>query len=124
MQGYARRVYTIERHRGLQREAEKRFVDLKLRNMVTRLGDGSKGWPEQAPIRSHPGHRAAAGDPAVLVDQLALGGSGRPIGHARGASICPGPRDPDSGAVEREILDRCVSCRSYPKKTRRAKATS
>ena len=46
----ARRVYTIERHKGLLREAERRFGELKLRNVVTKLGDGSKGWPEQAPF--------------------------------------------------------------------------
>jgi protein-L-isoaspartate(D-aspartate) O-methyltransferase len=45
-----RRVFTIERHRGLLKEAEQRFAELKIRNVTTRFGDGTKGWPEQAPF--------------------------------------------------------------------------
>jgi protein-L-isoaspartate(D-aspartate) O-methyltransferase len=45
-----RRVFTIERHRALLKEAEQRFAELKLRNVTTRFGDGTKGWPEQAPF--------------------------------------------------------------------------
>jgi protein-L-isoaspartate(D-aspartate) O-methyltransferase len=70
----ARRVYTIERHRGLLREAERRFAELKLRNVVTRLGDGSKGWPEQAPFDRILVTAAATEIPQVLVEQLAIGG--------------------------------------------------
>jgi protein-L-isoaspartate(D-aspartate) O-methyltransferase len=42
-----RRVYTIERYRTLLKTAEARFERLRLRNIVTRLGDGMLGWPEQ-----------------------------------------------------------------------------
>src|SRR5215467_15843233 len=44
-----RRVFTIERYRELLREAERRFEALRLHNIVCRFGDGTKGWPEQAP---------------------------------------------------------------------------
>ena len=37
-----RMVYTIERHRPLLRAAEARFKALKLHNVVTKLGDGSR----------------------------------------------------------------------------------
>jgi len=70
----ARRVYTIERHKGLLREAEKRFAELKLRNVVTKLGDGSKGWPEQAPFERILVTAAATEIPQPLIDQLAIGG--------------------------------------------------
>ncbi len=46
----ARRVYTIERYSTLLRQAEKRFHDMGLNNIVTRLGDGREGWEEQAPF--------------------------------------------------------------------------
>ena len=46
----ARRVYTIERYRTLLKTAEARFDQLRLTNIVTRLGDGGLGWPEQAPF--------------------------------------------------------------------------
>ena len=45
-----RMVYTVERHKPLLREAEARFRELKLHNVVTRHGDGFQGWPEQAPF--------------------------------------------------------------------------
>jgi protein-L-isoaspartate(D-aspartate) O-methyltransferase len=45
-----RMVYTVERHRPLLKTAEARFRTLNLHNIVVRHGDGSTGWPEQAPF--------------------------------------------------------------------------
>jgi len=70
----ARRVFTVERHRLLVREAERRFATLRLGNIVTRFGDGAKGWPEQAPFDRIIVTAAAREVPAVLLDQLAPGG--------------------------------------------------
>lgn len=69
-----RRLYTIERHRELLQGAEKRFAQLKLRNVVTKLGDGTKGWPEQAPFDRIIVTAAARDAPKPLLDQLAIGG--------------------------------------------------
>src|SRR5689334_20560337 len=70
-----RRVYTIERHRALLHEAEARFTQLGFHNITTRAGDGTKGWPEQAPFDRILVTAAADGDiPKTLTDQLALGG--------------------------------------------------
>ena len=69
-----RRLYTIERHRELQRAAERRFQELRLHNITARLGDGAKGWPEQAPFARIIVTAAASGIPESLVDQLAPGG--------------------------------------------------
>ena len=46
----ARRVYSVERYRTLSREAEARFEALRLTNIVTKIGDGTLGWAEQAPF--------------------------------------------------------------------------
>lgn len=46
----SRLVYTVERYRTLLGEAEARFKQLGLTNIVTRFGDGGRGWPEQAPL--------------------------------------------------------------------------
>jgi protein-L-isoaspartate(D-aspartate) O-methyltransferase len=70
----ARRVFTIERHRELLRDAEQRFRELGSHNIVCRHGDGSRGWSEQAPFDRIVVTAAAADVPAALVDQLALGG--------------------------------------------------
>ncbi len=70
----ARRVFSIERHRGLLRAAERRLDELRLRNIVCRFGDGTKGWPEQLPYERVIVTAAAPQIPAALVDGLAPGG--------------------------------------------------
>ncbi len=69
-----RRVYTIERYRGLLRAAEQRFAALRLHNITTRAGDGAQGWPAQAPFERVIVTAAAPEVPGELVDQLAPGG--------------------------------------------------
>jgi protein-L-isoaspartate(D-aspartate) O-methyltransferase len=69
-----RRVYTIERHRDLLAEAERRFAQLALHNITTRAGDGTLGWPEQAPFERICVTAAANDVPPVLAEQLAVGG--------------------------------------------------
>jgi protein-L-isoaspartate(D-aspartate) O-methyltransferase len=69
-----RRVYTVERHRPLLREAEARFKKLKLDNIVTRHGDGLNGWPEQAPFDRILLSAAVAEPPDILIKQLKPGG--------------------------------------------------
>jgi protein-L-isoaspartate(D-aspartate) O-methyltransferase len=79
-----RRVFTIERHRALLREAEKRFAELKLHNVTTRFGDGSKGWPEQQPFDRIIVTAAAPTVPQVLIDSLTEGGIlVAPVGEER-----------------------------------------
>jgi protein-L-isoaspartate(D-aspartate) O-methyltransferase len=69
-----RRVFTIERHRQLLRDAERRFEELRLGNIVCRFGDGTKGWPEQAPFERVLVTAAALEVPATLADALAPDG--------------------------------------------------
>ncbi|MDA8229999.1 MAG: protein-L-isoaspartate(D-aspartate) O-methyltransferase [Magnetospirillum sp.] len=69
-----RRVYTVERHRPLLAEAEERFRALGIHNVTARLGDGSRGWPEQAPFDRIIVTAAAHDIPPVLVGQLKPGG--------------------------------------------------
>ncbi|MFQ5784827.1 MAG: protein-L-isoaspartate(D-aspartate) O-methyltransferase [Alphaproteobacteria bacterium] len=77
-----RRLYTIERHGALLREAEERFKALGIPNIVTRRGDGAKGWPEQAPFDRIIVTAAAPKLPTALVEQLAVGGlMVLPLGH-------------------------------------------
>jgi protein-L-isoaspartate(D-aspartate) O-methyltransferase len=69
-----RRVYTIERHRELLREAIARFDELGLHNVTTLPGDGSRGWPEQAPFKRIIVSAVAEDVPPALIEQLAPGG--------------------------------------------------
>lgn len=66
----ARRVYTVERHRDLLVEAERRFKALNLHNITTMVGDGYKGWPAQAPFERILVTAAARIVPPDLVAQL------------------------------------------------------
>jgi protein-L-isoaspartate(D-aspartate) O-methyltransferase len=70
-----RRVYSIERHRELLADAEEKFRELRINNVTTRHGDGTKGWPEQAPLDRIIVTAAATRDvPQALLDQLAPDG--------------------------------------------------
>jgi protein-L-isoaspartate(D-aspartate) O-methyltransferase len=69
-----RRVYTVERHRPLLQQAEERFKRLRIHNITAKLGDGARGWPEQAPFERIMVTAAAHDIPPILVEQLAVGG--------------------------------------------------
>jgi protein-L-isoaspartate(D-aspartate) O-methyltransferase len=70
-----RRVYSIERYRTLLRQAEERFSSLRLANITAMVGDGTKGWPKQAPFDRIMVTAAAATVPPALADQLRVGGT-------------------------------------------------
>jgi protein-L-isoaspartate(D-aspartate) O-methyltransferase len=69
-----RRLYTIERHKPLLKDAEEKFALQRLHNITAKLGDGFAGWPEQAPFDRIMLTAAAPKAPQVLLDQLAVGG--------------------------------------------------
>jgi|TARA_B110000908_G_C10258049_1_gene456992 protein-L-isoaspartate(D-aspartate) O-methyltransferase len=70
----ARRVYTVDRHRRLVREARVIFDDLDLTNITALTGDGSFGLPEQAPFDRIIVTAAAEDPPGPLLAQLKMGG--------------------------------------------------
>jgi protein-L-isoaspartate(D-aspartate) O-methyltransferase len=70
----ARRVYTVERYRTLAKEAEDRFHALRLTNIVARIGDGTQGWPEQAPFDRIILTASAPQRPDEILEQLKEGG--------------------------------------------------
>ena len=69
-----RRLYTIERHRSLAVEAEARFKELRLGNIVVQVGDGGEGWPAQAPFDRIIVTAQAEMLPELLLSQLRPGG--------------------------------------------------
>ncbi|MBV8890147.1 MAG: protein-L-isoaspartate(D-aspartate) O-methyltransferase [Alphaproteobacteria bacterium] len=69
-----RRVFSVERHRDLWRDAQRRFAELRLHNVVCRCGDGSRGWPEQTPFDRILVTAAAPDVPTALIDGLIPGG--------------------------------------------------
>ncbi|MFK7752484.1 MAG: protein-L-isoaspartate(D-aspartate) O-methyltransferase [Sedimentitalea sp.] len=70
----ARRVYTVDRHVRLVREASAIFTRLGLGNITTITADGSHGLPEQAPFDRILVTAAAEDPPGPLLAQLKIGG--------------------------------------------------
>jgi len=68
------RVYSIEVIPSLGNEAKKRLEQLGYGNIEVRIGDGYKGWPENAPFDGIVVTAAAPRVPQALVDQLKPGG--------------------------------------------------
>jgi protein-L-isoaspartate(D-aspartate) O-methyltransferase len=70
----ADRVFSIERYPALAQRANGILRKLGYRNVIIRVGDGSLGWPDDAPFD---GMLVTAGTPTIpqpLIDQLAVGG--------------------------------------------------
>jgi len=67
------KVYTVEIHKSLSERASRLLIDLGYNNIEFRVGDGSKGWPEESPFD---GIIVTAGSPDIphtLQSQLADG---------------------------------------------------
>jgi protein-L-isoaspartate(D-aspartate) O-methyltransferase len=84
----AYRVYTIERIRALYLQVRRLFDELRLFNVVTRYGDGSKGWEEESPFDAIIITAGTPQIPATLVQQLAMGGRlVAPVGNAHSQDL-------------------------------------
>lgn len=70
----ARRVYTVDRHARLVREAKARIEALDLTNITTLVADGSHGLPDQAPFDRILVTAAAEDPPGPLLAQMKIGG--------------------------------------------------
>jgi protein-L-isoaspartate(D-aspartate) O-methyltransferase len=107
-----RKVYTIERHRPLLRQAEARFKALKLDNIVTRHADGLGGWPEQAPFDRILLSAAVGEVPSILIEQLKPGGM-------LIAPVGPVPESNDFGLPESfsQRLERIVKSENGTERT-------
>lgn len=80
----ARSVFTIERYPDLAVKAQTVLADLGYTTIRFRVGDGSLGWPEEAPYDRIMVTAGAPKVPGALVDQLSRDG-GRlviPVGEA------------------------------------------
>lgn len=99
-----RRVFTIERHQALLQEANKRFAALRLGNVTSRFGDGTKGWPEPAPFDRILVTAAAAKLPASLPELLAPGGVlVAPVGEEKGRQMLVRMRRTEDGFETEEL---------------------
>lgn len=106
-----RRVFTVERYRSLSRQAEQRLKALGLTNVVTKVGDGRLGWPEQAPFdRIIVTAAAFDGVPVALKTQLREDGGILviPVGSGLSQEIIKVRRDGEDYTEERLLPVRFV----------------
>ena len=68
------KVYSIEIRKELADEARERLARLGVKNAEVRVGDGYRGWPEQAPFDAIMVTAAPERVPPPLLEQLAVGG--------------------------------------------------
>lgn len=80
----ARKVFAIERHETLAREANARLAALGFRNITLKAGDGTKGWDAYHPYDAILVAAGGPDVPAPLVAQLRVGGKlVIPVGGSR-----------------------------------------
>jgi protein-L-isoaspartate(D-aspartate) O-methyltransferase len=90
------KVFSIERIKVIAERAEKTLNDLGYSNFLIRVGDGSKGWKEEAPFEGILVTAGAPGIPKVLEEQLTDGGSlVIPVGDEFSQSLTKIVRDGD-----------------------------
>ena len=67
-------VHSIEFFPELARQARRVLEDLGYSNVQYQVGDGARGWSENAPFDAIIGSAATPEVPAALIEQLAIGG--------------------------------------------------
>ncbi len=70
----ARQVFSIERYPSLAYRAKRLLEQLGYRNVIIKVGDGTKGWPEMAPFDAIIVTAAGPKIPEPLLEQLKDGG--------------------------------------------------
>jgi protein-L-isoaspartate(D-aspartate) O-methyltransferase len=99
-------VHTIEIVEPLAREARQRLDRTGYRQVLTRIGDGYRGWPEHGPFDSIMVTAAPREVPQPLIDQLKPGGRlVVPVGsQASGQSLLVIEKKPDGSIARRNVL--------------------
>ena len=103
----AKEVYSVERLRALWQRARAALRDLGLDNVHLRVGDGTEGWPEEAPFTRIIVTAGAPGVPAPLLAQLETGGRMViPVGDEKLQEVQVVVKGPTGIRTER--YDQCV----------------
>ncbi len=102
-------VHTVERIRPLSQRARAILGGLGLNNVRFRVGDGTAGWPEEAPFDRIVVAAGAPSVPAALLDHLVPGGRlVIPVGNASGQTLQIVMRGPSGFRTERREPCRFV----------------
>ncbi len=100
-------VYSVERYAELAYRAAFCLTQIAVQNVSIYIGDGSRGWPEQAPYDRIIVTAAAPGVPPQLLEQLAMDGILIiPVGQYDKQDLCAVQRRVDG--VHMQSLGSCV----------------
>jgi protein-L-isoaspartate(D-aspartate) O-methyltransferase len=100
----AREVHTVERHGALARQAQACINALDIKNITVHVGDGTRGWPENAPFNAIITTAAAPKVPKPLLNQLADGGRlVIPVGSRLGQFLEKWHREGDDFHQEKSV---------------------
>jgi len=100
-------VYTVERFERLSRSASILLSELGYDNISYRVGDGTKGWPEEAPFKGILAAAASEKIPPALLEQLAPGSKlVIPVGDLGGQELIVASKD-GRGNISKENLGGC-----------------
>jgi len=100
-------VFTVERLEELSNHARETLEQAGFSGAHFRVGDGSQGWPEEAPFDRVIVTAAAPSLPISLVQQLKEGGSmAIPVGDAREQDLLLVTRE--AGLVKKKKVCACV----------------
>lgn len=101
----AKRVFTIERLKGLSEAAVPRLQAMGYTNFTPLVGDGTLGWPGQAPFDRIIVTAAGPQIPPALVEQLAAGGTlVIPVGPQESTQQLVRVTKDSDGVVAQEVL--------------------
>ncbi len=107
----ASHVYTVERHRLLSETAAEVLNELGYKNISYKIGDGTKGWPEEAPFEGILVAAAAIRLPEPLLEQLANNSTMIiPVGDLQQQELLSIKKD-NEGNISKEKI---VGCRFLP----------
>ena len=100
----AKEVHSVERHDTLARQAQACINSLDIKNVSIHVGDGTRGWPPNAPYDAIIATAAAPKVPKPLLNQLADGGRlVIPVGGRMGQYLEIWKRDGDDFTHERMV---------------------
>jgi protein-L-isoaspartate(D-aspartate) O-methyltransferase len=98
-------VYSIDRVAALSSAATARLDALGYHNVVTKVGNGYRGWPDQAPFDGIIVTAAASVVPSALVEQLKPGGKmAVPVGQPHGSQELMLYEKDETGRVESRAM--------------------
>lgn len=103
----AQEVFTIERHASLAQKARQELDSLLCENIRFRVGDGTLGWPEEAPFDRILVTAGAPEVPTALLDQIVESGAlVVPVGGKREQQLLRIRSTPEGHS--RETLCHCT----------------